>query len=70
MVRPTSQLGDLYGDRIILAATSGRYKAATNFVIFVLAENDNNNEKDDLDFARFSRHSPAADSNSKHLSVR
>jgi hypothetical protein len=61
MVRPTSQLGDLYGVRIILSAASKRYKAATNFVIFVLAENDNNTEKDDLDCAPVLGHSSAAD---------
>jgi hypothetical protein len=51
MMRPTSQLGDVYGVRIILAAAWYSYKSPTNFVFFVLAENDNNNEKGDLDFA-------------------
>jgi len=49
MVRRTSELRDVYGFRIILAVARGSYKSATNFVFFVLAENDNNNEKGDLD---------------------
>jgi hypothetical protein len=61
MMRPTSQLGDVYGDRIILAAASDCYKSATNFVFFVLAENDNNNEKGDLDFTPLKRQSSSAD---------
>jgi hypothetical protein len=35
---------------VILAATTGSYKSASNFVFFALCENDNNNERADLDF--------------------
>jgi hypothetical protein len=61
MMRPTSQLRDVYGVRIILSAASNSYKAPTNFVFFVLAENDNNNETGDLDFAPRKRQSASAD---------
>ncbi len=40
-----------FGFRIILAVTRDSYKAHANFVFFVLAENDNNYERADLDFA-------------------
>ena len=40
-----------FGFRIILAVTRDSYKARANFVFFVLAENDNNYERADLDFA-------------------
>jgi membrane protease YdiL (CAAX protease family) len=69
MMRPTSQLGDVYGVRIILAAAWGRYKAATNFVFFVLAENDNNNEKGALDVAPRNRQSSSANRSSTCCSV-
>jgi hypothetical protein len=38
-----------FGVRFILAGTWKSYKAATNFVFFVLAENDNNYERVELD---------------------
>jgi hypothetical protein len=39
-----------FGVRIILAVTRETYKAPTNFVFFVLAENDNNYERVEMDF--------------------
>jgi hypothetical protein len=44
-----------FGVRIILAVTSKSYKAATNFVFFVLAENDNNYETAELDVGAATR---------------
>jgi hypothetical protein len=49
MMRRTSRHGDPYDVRIILAAAPDSYKQQTNFVFFVLAENDNNCETTALD---------------------
>ena len=44
-----------FGVRIILAVAWESYKAATNFVFFVLAENDNNYERAELDVGAANR---------------
>jgi hypothetical protein len=45
-IAPNPVRVSIFRVRIILAGTRESYKAATNFVFFVLAENDNNYEKD------------------------
>jgi hypothetical protein len=59
-----------FGFRIILAVTRDSYKAHANFVFFVLAENDNNYERAELDLPAGSGQSAAVGQGPKTLFFR